>query len=50
MRVIPRVAHPATTDVSSTEVQIWLPLAYDLANGGTAVCSIGNEYHTDLTA
>lgn len=48
MRVLPRTSHPATTDNSNTQVQIWLPLAYDLANGGDALCQISNEYHSDL--
>lgn len=50
MRVIPRTSHPPTTSTSTTTIEIWLPLSYDLANGGTAVCTVSNEYHDDLNA
>lgn len=44
----PDLAHPATTDSSKTTVEIWLPLSYDLANGGDAICQMSNDYHKDL--
>lgn len=27
-----------------------MPITYDLANGGTALCDVSNNYHTDLDA
>jgi hypothetical protein len=57
MRVIPKNAHPETDNDSKTEVQLWLPLEFDLANGGQDYCEIQSNdhivqpnYHPDLVA
>lgn len=34
MRIIPNTAHPQTDDITSTQIQIWMPLTYDIPNGG----------------
>ena len=39
MRILPRLGpYPATTDTSNTDISIWLPISYDIANGGQPVC------------
>ena len=44
MRLITKKDIPA----GSGSIQIWLPDEYNIANGGDAVCTIGNTYHDDL--
>ncbi|EWS71333.1 hypothetical protein TTHERM_000331066 (macronuclear) [Tetrahymena thermophila SB210] len=48
MRIIPRAYHPETDDTQSTQIQVWMPLTYDIPNGGTDVCSVDHIYHTDI--
>lgn len=47
MRMIPKNPHPQTDDVESTRVEIWMPLQYDIANGGNVICEIQHVYHDD---
>ena len=49
IRLIPKTTLPATTGSNSAWVQIWMPNDYDIPNGGTAVCQMGQNYHTDIT-
>ena len=44
MRLYPKNTYPA--DISKVEIQI--PQSYDVPNGGTQVCEVGHDYHTDL--
>ncbi|KAL4449717.1 hypothetical protein ABPG74_008090 [Tetrahymena malaccensis] len=48
MRIIPRAYHPETDDTQSTQIQVWMPLTYDIPNGGTNVCQVDHIYHTDI--
>ena len=44
MRLYPKYPYPA--DISMVEIQI--PSTYDIPNGGTKICEVGHDYHTDL--
>ncbi|KAL4501728.1 hypothetical protein ABPG72_018779 [Tetrahymena utriculariae] len=48
MRIIPRKSHPQTDDVQSTQIQIWMPLTYDIPNGGINICQVDHIYHQDV--
>lgn len=49
MRIIPSKSHPVTDDLTSTLIEIWMPLTYDIPNGGINVCQVDHIYHTDIT-
>ena len=44
MRLYPKYYYPK--DISKVEIQI--PDTYDIPNGGTKICEVGHDYHTDL--
>lgn len=48
-RLIPKTVLPPTTGSISAWVEIWMPTDFDIPNGGTALCQMGQEYHTDFS-
>ena len=48
-RLIPKTVLPPTTGSTSAWVEIWMPTDFDIPNGGTALCQMGQEYHTDMS-
>jgi len=54
--MIPKNAHPVTdAGISSTEIEIWMPLEFDIPDGGTSYCETTHDYpinhtktHTDI--
>lgn len=49
MRIIPYQEHPQTDAITSTQIAIWMPLTYDIPNGGTNVCYVDHIYHEDIS-
>lgn len=48
MRIIPNSYHPQTDSTQYTQIAIWMPLTYDIPNGGDNVCFVDHLYHTDI--
>ena len=49
IRLIPKTTLPSTAGGTSAWVEVWMPNNFDIPNGGTAVCEMGQNYHTDTT-
>ena len=32
----------------SAWIEVWMPVEYDIPNGGTKICELGHDYHVDL--
>lgn len=49
VRLIPKTVLPSTTGSTSAWVEVWMPNNFDIPNGGTVICQMGQNYHTDIT-
>ena len=49
IRLIPKTTLPSTTGSNSAWVEIWMPNNFDIPNGGTTICQMGQNYHSDIT-
>ncbi|EGR29559.1 hypothetical protein IMG5_153310 [Ichthyophthirius multifiliis] len=49
MRIIPKKTHPQTDDSNKTQIEIWMPIEFDIPNGGQRVCEVTHKYHDDTS-
>ena len=49
IRLIPKTVLPPTQASNSAWVEVWMPDNFDIPNGGTSICEMGQNYHTDIT-
>ena len=47
--MIPKNSHPVTDSSTSTKIEIWMPLEFDIPNGGDNFCETTHDYPQNYT-